>query len=82
MDILLASTVTLAVSCPSGMSSWIAVRIPVEESFVFLVAVWSRVSVGGVNLANIYPKFGQEDDPNKFTEVHKDVVDRSVFISF
>ncbi|KAM7539017.1 hypothetical protein Aperf_G00000052199 [Anoplocephala perfoliata] len=39
------------------------------------VAVWSRVSVGGVNLSTIYPKFGEEGDPNNFAAVHKDVID-------
>nr|ADV35657.1 lactate dehydrogenase B [Taenia solium] len=39
------------------------------------VAVWSRVSVGGVNLSTVYPKFGEDDDPNNFKAVHKDVID-------
>lgn len=39
------------------------------------VAVWSRVSVGGVNLSTIYPKFGEEGDPNDFVSVHKDVIE-------
>ncbi|KAM3172371.1 hypothetical protein ACTXT7_014679 [Hymenolepis weldensis] len=39
------------------------------------VAVWSRVSVGGVNLSSVYPKFAEEGDPNNFAAVHKDVID-------
>ncbi|CUT99280.1 L lactate dehydrogenase B chain [Echinococcus multilocularis] len=39
------------------------------------VAVWSRVSVGGVNLSTVYPKFGEDGDPNNFKAVHKDVID-------
>ncbi|VDD77441.1 unnamed protein product [Mesocestoides corti] len=39
------------------------------------VAVWSRVSVGGVNLESVYPKFGEPDDPNGFSQIHKDVIE-------
>uniref|UniRef100_A0A183SQF1 L-lactate dehydrogenase n=1 Tax=Schistocephalus solidus TaxID=70667 RepID=A0A183SQF1_SCHSO len=37
------------------------------------VAVWSKISVGGLNLADIYPKFGHEDDPKRFADIHRDV---------
>ena len=40
-----------------------------------LVPVWSKVTVGGVNLNEIYPKIGQDGDPNDFAAVHKAVVD-------
>ena len=39
-----------------------------------LVPVWSKVTVGGVNLNEVYPKIGKDDDPNDFASVHKDVV--------
>lgn len=39
------------------------------------VAVWSKISVGGLNLADIYPKFGHEDDPKRFADIHRDVVE-------
>ncbi|VDL24557.1 unnamed protein product [Hymenolepis diminuta] len=45
------------------------------ESLSTTVAVWSRVSVGGVNLNTVYPKFAEEGDPNNFVAVHKDVID-------
>ena len=38
--------------------------------------VWSEVNVGGVPLKELYPKFGSTDDPEKWVDVHKDVVDR------
>nr|VZI47553.1 unnamed protein product [Spirometra erinaceieuropaei] len=39
------------------------------------VAVWSKISVGGLMLADVYPKIGQTDDPEKFADIRKDVVE-------
>ncbi|KAH9281858.1 L-lactate dehydrogenase A chain [Echinococcus granulosus] len=39
------------------------------------VPVWSRVTVGGANLCDIYPKIGQAGDPDDFASIHKAVVD-------
>ncbi len=38
------------------------------------VPVWSGVNVGGVNLVNLNPKLGQEDDPEKWNEIHTKIV--------
>ncbi|VDL98599.1 unnamed protein product [Schistocephalus solidus] len=39
------------------------------------VAVWSKVSIGGVHLATVYPKMGEDDDPDHFADIHKSVVE-------
>ncbi|VDD77548.1 unnamed protein product [Mesocestoides corti] len=38
------------------------------------VPVWSKVTIGGLNLLEAYPKLGQSDDPDDFQAVHKAVV--------
>lgn len=38
------------------------------------VPVWSGLNVGGVNLVNLNPKIGQDDDPENWKEVHTSVV--------
>ena len=38
------------------------------------VALWSGLSVGGVNLNTLNPKIGQMDDPENWKEIHHHVV--------
>jgi L-lactate dehydrogenase len=38
------------------------------------VAVWSSVNVAGTRLRDISPKIGKEDDPENWSQVHKDVI--------
>lgn len=38
------------------------------------VPVWSGVNIGGVNLNSLNPKIGQVDDPEKWDDVHKQVI--------
>ncbi|CAH8874083.1 unnamed protein product [Trichobilharzia szidati] len=38
------------------------------------VPVWSNVNVGGVRLACVNPDIGSQKDPEKFEEIHKQVV--------
>jgi len=38
------------------------------------VPVWSGLNVGGVNLVNLNPKIGKEDDPENWKQVHTQVV--------
>lgn len=38
------------------------------------VPVWSSTAVGGVKLLELNPKMGQEDDPENWKDVHKEVV--------
>ncbi|CAG0884720.1 unnamed protein product [Darwinula stevensoni] len=41
------------------------------------VPVWSGVNVAGVRLLDLNPKFGTSEDPDKWNEIHMDVVQRS-----
>ena len=36
--------------------------------------VWSGVNIGGVNLKEINPNIGQENDPENWNEIHNKVV--------
>ena len=47
-------------------------------SNVFPVAVWSGVNVAGTHLLDVSPLAGQEEDPEHWEQIHKDVVNRSV----
>jgi L-lactate dehydrogenase len=38
------------------------------------VPVWSGLNVGGVNLNSLNPKIGQDDDPENWQDIHKQVV--------
>jgi len=38
------------------------------------VPVWSSVNVGGINLRDLNPKIGQVDDPEKWNDIHTQVV--------
>lgn len=38
------------------------------------VPVWSGLNVGGVNLNSFNPKIGQDDDPENWQDIHKQVV--------
>jgi hypothetical protein len=40
------------------------------------VAVWSGANVAGVKLHDINPRIGEEDDPENWESIHKEVVDR------
>lgn len=39
------------------------------------VPIWSNVNVAGVRLSSINPKIGTNDDPEKFGDIHKEVVE-------
>lgn len=41
----------------------------------FSVAVWSGVNIAGVRLRDINPVIGTEEDPEKWGQAHKDVID-------
>lgn len=41
-----------------------------------LVAVWSGANIAGVQLKQVNPKVGEDDDPEQWKEVHKKVIDR------
>ena len=41
----------------------------------FAVPVWSGVNVAGVPFKQVCPTFGTPDDPEKWIESHKQVVD-------
>lgn len=41
-----------------------------------LVAVWSSVNVAGVRLTDLHPTAGTHDDPEKWDEIHKQVIER------
>jgi L-lactate dehydrogenase len=38
------------------------------------VALWSGVNVAGTRLLDMCPKAGQEDDPDKWEQIHQDVI--------
>jgi L-lactate dehydrogenase len=44
--------------------------------FYYLVPVWSTANVAGVRLRELHPKLGDDDDPEKWHELHKEVIDR------
>jgi len=54
---------------PTSCHGWI-----VGEHGDSSVPVWSGVNVGGVNLTNLNPKLGQDDDPEKWNEIHAKIV--------
>ena len=41
---------------------------------MFTVAVWSGVNVAGVRLGELNPQVGSTEDPEKWEELHKKVV--------
>ncbi len=43
---------------------------------IFLVAVWSGVNVGGVRLREVKPELGTDQDPEKWGQIHTDVINR------
>ena len=45
---------------------------------MFAVAVWSGVNVAGTRLLEVSPLAGQEQDPEHWEQIHRDVVNRSV----
>ncbi|KAF5301269.1 hypothetical protein FQR65_LT00969 [Abscondita terminalis] len=55
---------------PTSCHGWI-----IGEHGDSSVAVWSGVNIAGVNLREINPNIGTEDDPEKWASVHKQVVD-------
>ncbi len=56
---------------PTSCHGWI-----IGEHGDSSVAVWSGVNVAGVRLKDINPKIGDPDDPEKWGEVHRKVIDR------
>ena len=42
----------------------------------FVVPVWSGVNIAGVNLKDLNPEIGNENDPENWGEVYKKVVNR------
>lgn len=47
------------------------------------VPVWSGVNIAGVRLRDLNPMVGTSEDPEKYNEMHKDVVNRycTVYLS-
>ncbi|XP_019872685.1 L-lactate dehydrogenase isoform X2 [Aethina tumida] len=54
---------------PNSVHGWI-----IGEHGDTSVPVWSGVNVAGVRLREVNPKFGTEDDPENYKQIHKDVV--------
>ncbi|XP_047495627.1 L-lactate dehydrogenase-like isoform X3 [Penaeus chinensis] len=54
---------------PSSTHGWI-----IGEHGDSSVPVWSGVNVAGVRLRDLNPKVGTPEDPDKYNELHKDVV--------
>lgn len=48
------------------------VDIPIMVSFS--VVVWSGLNVSGVRLVDLNPKIGTEEDPERWVDVHKQVI--------
>ncbi|KHJ39986.1 lactate/malate dehydrogenase, alpha/beta protein [Trichuris suis] len=47
-----------------------------NNSALHIVAVWSGMNIAGVTLKNLNPKIGENDDPEKWKELHRKVIDR------
>ena len=47
-----------------------------QFDFSFVVAVWSGVNIAGVNLKDLNPGMGGKDDPEKWEDIHKKVINR------
>ena len=47
---------------------------------VFAVPVWSGVNIAGVRLRDLNPLVGTAEDPEKYNEMHKEVVNRYCFV--
>lgn len=56
---------------PTSCHGWI-----IGEHGDSSVPVWSGVNVAGVNLIDLNPKLGQEDDPENWNELHTKIVQR------
>ena len=41
-----------------------------------LVVVWSGLNVAGVRLIDLKPELGTDKDPEKWVDIHKQVIDR------
>ncbi|KAF2365289.1 L-lactate dehydrogenase [Trinorchestia longiramus] len=54
---------------PSSIHGWI-----IGEHGDSSVPVWSGVNIAGVRLREVNPEIGTKEDPEKFNEVHKEVV--------
>jgi L-lactate dehydrogenase len=46
--------------------------------FVCVAVVWSGLSVAGVRLVDLNPDIGTENDPERWLDIHKKVIDRFV----
>ena len=47
-----------------------------QFGFSFAVAVWSGVNIAGVNLKDLNSAMGGKDDPEKWEDIHKKVINR------
>lgn len=54
---------------PTSCHGWI-----IGEHGDSSVAVWSGVNVGGVSLMDLNPKLGQDDDPEEWNLIHKQII--------
>nr|CAI5827728.1 unnamed protein product [Callosobruchus analis] len=63
---LIANRLNIA---PASVNAWI-----IGEHGDTSVAVWSALNVAGVRLRDINPKLGTHEDPEKWGEIHKEVV--------
>lgn len=59
----------------------VIILIPVSayltcSSAFFVVPVWSGVNIAGVNLKDLNPEIGSDNDPEKWKEVYQKVVNR------
>lgn len=49
-------------------------------AIVFAVPVWSGVNIAGVRLRDLNPLVGTAEDPEKYNEMHKEVVNRYCYV--
>lgn len=57
--------------------------VPDSSTFTSIpVPVWSGVNVAGVRLRDLNPDIGTTSDPDKYNELHKEVVNRSVLTRY
>ena len=45
-------------------------------SILNLVAVWSAINIGGINLKDLKPDIGTDKDTENFKDIHRQVIDR------
>lgn len=52
-----------------------------EIVFLFLVVVWSGVNVAGVRLVDLNKDIGLDTDPEKWIDLHHQVINRCVEVT-